>query len=112
MLSFITGRFNNRQTASLLAGLAICFTLGLAVGAGETSAANVPLWFESGHLKPEAWQAVDILANASAEGLEPQDYAASNLLKAITQAAEEPELPDEVIAQLDAALTKTMQHYL
>ena len=85
--------------------------LGLLLGGGVTPAAAAPLWFESGRPGAEAHQALEILANAAADGLAPQDYAADALRRAIARADAAP-LPADSVTQIDDALTAAMELYL
>lgn len=86
-------------------------SLGLLVGACVVPAVAAPLWFESGRPNAEARQALDILANAAAEGLDPQDYAADALRRTLAKADAAP-LPNDSVTQIDDALTAAMELYL
>lgn len=92
--------------------MASCLAVGLAMSSSAASAGDRTLWFDSGRPNSEAFQAVNILANAATEGLEPSDYHALALQQSITQAAEGSALDDETITHLDAVLTTSMQRYL
>jgi murein L,D-transpeptidase YcbB/YkuD len=89
-----------------------CLLLVLAVAAGPAPAADASLWFEAGRPTAEARQAVEILVSAADEGLDPRDYDAAHLDRGVTGALEGPALADAPQAQLDAALTNALQHYL
>ena len=89
-------------------------TVALAVSLlGVTAgAAAQPLWFADGRPTQAAQQAVDALANAGADALDPQDYNTDALRAAITQAATAQPLPPESVDHLDATLTAAMDRYL
>lgn len=96
-----------RITSSLLSrGLVALWLacLGQAAGAGA--------FFDGGRPTPAAWQATDVLADAGAEGLVPEDYDAEALAQAVASAAQGPALADTHAAQLDAALTTALHRYL
>lgn len=86
--------------------------LTLIMVAGPAPAADAPLWFDAGRPTTEARQAVDILLSSADEGLDPGDYDAAHLARRVAQALEGPALADAPQAQLDAALTNAVQHYL
>ena len=62
-------------------------------------------------LRPQASQAVQVLGQARAEGLNPADYSAAALQKAVQQAASQPLGADQA-ASLDARLHQAVQRYL
>jgi murein L,D-transpeptidase YcbB/YkuD len=79
---------------------------------GSSMAADGPLWFDGGRPGPQARQAVELLTAAATHGLEPQDYNASALRQAVTEAAQGPPPEPATIARLEQALTTAMQRYL
>ena len=89
-----------------------CLLLMLILLTGRVAAAEAPLWFDAGRPTADARQLVDLLASAAKEGLEPHDYDAQALQQRLTQASQGPALPASAQAQLDAALTAALQHYL
>ncbi len=89
-----------------------CLLLVLALAAGPAPAADAPLWFDAGRPTMEARQAVEILLSAADEGLDPRDYDAAGLEHRVARALESPALAEAPQAQLDAALTNGLQHYL
>ncbi len=75
------------------------------------------LWFEqagsrAGLPGEQARQAVEILLQAGIHGLDPENYDAVGLRRAVAQAAAGPGLPPDRVAALDAALTTAMRLYL
>lgn len=74
--------------------------------------ANEPMWFAQGRPVPAARQAVDALAAAAADGLDPRDYDADALRQAVAQAASGPALPPDAAARVDAALSAAMERML
>ena len=54
----------------------------LACAAG-CAAAQEPRWFDAGRPSAQAQQAVQLLLDAAAQGLEPRDYAAAELQQAL-----------------------------
>ncbi|WP_082016701.1 L,D-transpeptidase family protein [Cupriavidus sp. IDO] len=98
-----------RQLARCIAaGALACAAAGFALPA----LAQAPLWFAQGRPSPEAQQAVDALAAAAADGLDPADYDADTLRQAVSQAASGPALAPDAAARLDAALTGAMEQML
>ncbi|MEO8298489.1 MAG: L,D-transpeptidase family protein [Burkholderiales bacterium] len=84
----------------------------LSLATTLTPALAAPLWFdEAGRPLAEAQQAVQLLAQAADEGLEPQDYDAVALQRAVLQREQQAGAP-EATAALDAALSAAMQRYL
>lgn len=105
-------RRNGVAAPRVLAGLLAAWALschGLALAAQPAPAA---LWFSQGHPNAQAWQAAGILDDATADGLDPRDYDAEGLRRALGQAAEGPLLAPEAAASLDERLTAAMQRYL
>lgn len=70
------------------------------------------LWFDNGRPNLEAQQAVHILVDAAADGLDQQDYAAHDLFQLVMNAARGELLTHADIAQLDYSLTASMQQFL
>ncbi len=75
-------------------------------------AAMAGAFVDAGRPTPAAWQAVQVLADAGAEGLLPQDYDAQTLSSAVASAAQGPALDDLAAATLDKALTTALRRYL
>ena len=69
-------------------------------------------WLVDGRPAPVAQQAVDILAAAATEGLQPDDYHATALAQAVASAGRGPALGPEAAQQLENALTTALQRYL
>jgi murein L,D-transpeptidase YcbB/YkuD len=91
---------------------ALAMTLCLCAGSATATAADGLLWFHGGRPGPQAGQAVELLAGAASQGLEPQDYAADALQQAVARAAQGPPLGPAAIERLDLALTTAMERYL
>jgi len=75
-------------------------------------AALAGAFVDAGRPTPAAWQATEVLADAEAEGLRPQDYDAMPLARAVAAAAQGPALDGAQSARLDAALTTALHRYL
>ena len=88
----------------------VCFLCSLLLAARV--AAESLLWFDNGHPNLEAQQAVHILTEASVDGLDPQDYAAHDLFQRVASVAHGEPFTNEYLAQLDYALTASMQQFL
>lgn len=90
--------------------------LGLVFGVGLTPscalATDNPLWFDKGRPNAEAGQAVKILLSAASDGLEPEDYEAEGLARAIASAEREQQLPADALVRLEMRLTEAMIRYL
>lgn len=86
--------------------------LALWLCCGNSMAADGLLWFDGGRPGPQARQAVELLSAAATHGLEPQDYNASALLQAVTDAAQGSPPEPAMIARLEQALTTAMERYL
>ena len=69
-------------------------------------------WLVDGRPAPAAQQAVNMLAAAAAEGLQPEDYQAAWLAQAVAGAAQGPALGADAALQLEDALTTSVQSYL
>ncbi len=93
-------------------GMAFCLAAALGGGAGSAWAVEPALWLDGDRPGAQAQQAVALLADAAADGLEPRDYDAPALQRAIGAAATGPAPEPAVLARLDAALTAAMQRYL
>lgn len=91
-----------------MAGAAIT----LCLCGGSAMAADGLLWFADGRPAPQAHQAIALLAAAASHGLEPQDYNATALQQAITQAAQGSAPEPVTVARLEAALTTALERYL
>lgn len=83
----------------------------LGLCCGNAIAADGLRWFEGQKPKPQARQAVELLAAAASHGLEPQDYNAGVLRQAIMAAQTSPP-STATLAALDQALTTAMVRYL
>ncbi|OGB17990.1 MAG: peptidase [Burkholderiales bacterium RIFCSPLOWO2_12_67_14] len=88
----------------------LALALGLAVGVAWASEA--PLWFDAGRPRPQAWQAVELLAGAPGHGLVAEDYGVDALGRQVAEAALEPALDDQAQERLAQALSGAMQRYL
>ena len=66
-------------------------------------------WLVDGRPAPAAQQAVNMLAAAAAEGLQPEDYQAAWLAQAVAGAAQGPALGADAALQLEDALTTAVQ---
>ena len=77
---------------------------------GQAACAGV--FLDGGRPTPAARQATEVLADAGAEGLVPEDYDAETLALAVASAAQGPALADPQAEQLDAALTTALHRYL
>jgi murein L,D-transpeptidase YcbB/YkuD len=93
-----------------LAALAWCLALGL--GCGAAAAADTLPWFDGGRPGHDAQQAVELLAAAASDGLEPQDYGAAALQQAIARAAQGAPADAATVERLEQTLTAAMQRYL
>lgn len=71
--------------------------------------AEAGLWYQDGQLRPEAREAVAILSDAGKDGLQPGDYAAAALARAVDGAAS---LDASAKVRLDLALSRAMESYL
>lgn len=96
----------------LALGLVFSLCLALASGPGRAAAGEDLLWFAAGRPIAQARQAIAILQAAPADGLDPADYQADPLSRALAQAEQAPEWPAPALRQLDQALTEAMQRYL
>ena len=95
---------------TLGAAIALCLVAGRSLA--QAAPATPPLWFDGERPGPQALQAVELLATSASHGLTPQDYNATALAQAVTQAGEgaAPQAAD--MARLDRALTTAMTRYL
>lgn len=96
-------------TPRIVAGLLAAWALSWHAGALAEDAA---LWFSQSRPTADARQAANILAAAAADGLEPRDYDADGLQRALGQAAQGPPLAPEAEARLEGHLTAAMLRYL
>ncbi len=94
--------------ARFAAGLA----LALWLGSGAALAQDKLPWFEAARPGRAAHEAVELLAAAATHGLEPQDYAAAALQRALNQAASGAPQGPAAIAGFEQALTSAMLRYL
>ncbi len=79
---------------------------GAAIGADGIA------WFDGVRPGSQAWQAIDLLVAAASDGLDPRDYDANALLRAVRRAAEGPPPEAGTIVGLERALNTAMQRYL
>ncbi|HOM12151.1 MAG TPA: L,D-transpeptidase family protein [Rubrivivax sp.] len=86
--------------------LCMLFMLCLRLAA----AADTALWLDAGRPSVAAQQAVALLADAASHGLEPSDYDAAALQRALAQAAQG--LSPQAAEALAQALTPAMQRFL
>ena len=93
----------------LIFRLALCLVVATCCGAWATESAR---WFGGGRPSVQALQAVTLLVDAASDGLEPRDYDAPALQRALAAVAADPAPDASVLARLDAALTLAMQRYL
>ncbi len=83
----------------------------LVLGLAPVLAAEESLWFEQGRPRPVALQALELLAQAPADGLDPRDYDTQQLTQTVQQGALAP-LSGEALSRLDARLTQALQRLL
>jgi murein L,D-transpeptidase YcbB/YkuD len=86
--------------------------MGATTASADLPSTQTPFWFDADRPSVQAQQAVQILLTAADEGLEPHHYQAADLNQAVTRASAGSALTPSQQAQLDAALTQAMQHYL
>lgn len=92
--------------------LALLVLCGLTL-VGRAQAPTEDLsWFAAGRPLPDAWQAVDMLAAADADGLVPDDYQAATLRRALTLTTVGPVAAATELADVDRRLTAAVQRYL
>jgi len=91
-------------------GLALCLAIALACGGGGAAAVDDAAWFSSAGPTPAAHRAVQLLTQASTEGLSPEDYDIDWLRAAVSasSSAEDPGLTSLANRRLQHA----MQRYL
>ena len=90
----------------------VLLSLALALYSALSSARADLQWFSQGRPTAQAVQAIGLLNAARSEGLEPEDYDVQFLQDAFRHAAQRPALPAQAIAELDIALTASMERYL
>src|SRR5690606_18249766 len=71
----------------------------------------MPSWFVNARPVPDAHAALNVLADAASQGLDPRDYRTQALAQAFEQARQGGVAPDTV-TQLDAELTAALERYL
>ena len=91
---------------------AICLAIGLTVASSRSFATEAPLWFAAERPTLAAQQAVELLAEAYADGLEAQDYNTDWLRMAIENAISGQALAEDQVARIDLALTAAMRRFL
>ena len=69
-------------------------------------------WFDGVRPRPQAWQAVELLAAAASHGLDPGDYDSEALLQAVGRSEGGSPLNADGVAQLERALSTAVQRYL
>ncbi|MDZ4358381.1 MAG: murein L,D-transpeptidase, partial [Variovorax sp.] len=89
-----------------------CLALALGLAAGGAWASEAPLWFDAGRPRPQAWQAVELLAEAPGHGLVAEDYGVDALGLQVAEAAQDPPPDDTAKERLAQALSAAMQRYL
>ncbi len=102
------------RAGPLRAWLRIAVLAFMLLGASTRAAAASPddaAWFESGRPTPAALQAAEALVRADRDGLEPADYRAHALQRALTRAAREP-LDDDDARRLGAALSAALLRFV
>jgi len=86
--------------------------VALVVGtAGFAVAAAQGAWFAGGQPTAQAREAVELLAAADSQGLDPADYDAAALADAVQRAARQP-LDAASVARLEPWLTAALERYL
>ncbi|HEY9194242.1 MAG TPA: hypothetical protein VIO81_15340, partial [Methyloversatilis sp.] len=85
---------------------------GLTLAGHAQPPADSLSWFAAGRPLPDAWQALDMLAAADADGLVPDDYEAATLRRALTLTTVGPVAAASELADVDRRLTSAMQRYL
>lgn len=76
----------------------------------STGSAN-ELWFDAQRPSTQAMQALALLADAAADGLDPADYDVAGLRRAAAAAAR-PQAPEAQRRAFDAALTRALERFL
>lgn len=90
--------------------LGLVFALALLCG-GAAVAAEGPRWFDGAHATPQAREALQLLADAASQGLDPRDYEAERLVRSVEAIGAAP-LPDAAaITRLEAALSAAVRRY-
>ena len=74
-------------------------------------AAGLP-WFDGDKPSAQAHEAIAVLAAAASHGLEPQDYSAGALGRAVARAAQDSPFDAAATARMEQALTTAMERYL
>jgi murein L,D-transpeptidase YcbB/YkuD len=93
------------------AGSALAIVVAIALAPGIAGAQALS-WFDGDRPSAQAREAVALLADAAADGLEPADYGVATLGRALA-AADAGSVPDAAArARLDAALTTAVQRFL
>lgn len=102
----------NRVPGKVLRHAALWLLAGLALAGSPAFATEPPRWFADGRPGPEAWQAVELLSRAGDDGLDPRDYDADALRRALDAAAAAPVAGAAQQAEVDAWLSAAMQRFL
>lgn len=94
-----------------LPGRLVAAVFALALSCGAAAAADAPRWFDGGRATPQARQALQLLADAAGQGLDPRDYDAERLVRAADTIAAAPRPDAAAIERLDVALSAAMRRY-
>ncbi len=95
----------------LIALSALCVIFAVTLRSDAAQASERLAWFDGTRPTASAQQAVEILTAAANHGLEPRDYDADALARAMQRTAQEP-LDAATIARLEQTLTAAMERYL
>ena len=95
---------------TLGAAVALCLVAGRSLA--QAAPATPPLWLDGERPGPQARQAIKVLTASASHGLMPQDYNATALAQAVTQAAQGAAPQAGAMVRLDRALTTAMTRYL
>jgi len=90
--------------------LTLCVAVVLCSAAGAARAAL--LWFDGERPAAQAREAIALLADAAADGLDPADYDAAGLQRELAAATDGPPPTPDARSRFDAALTIAMKRFL
>ncbi len=102
----MTPRSWSRRSAGVL------FTTFLLASACHAGTEATTAWFVDGRPSADAGAALEILQSADTDGLNPDDYQADMLARALGDGAAAAPLPEAEQASLALALNKAMERYL
>lgn len=68
------------------------------------------IWVQNGHVRPQGLAVIELLKNASAKGLEPEDYDASRWAGRLAKLGGDP--PEQELVSFDTALTVSARRYI